>query len=105
MISLSNRVIHTNTKVFGVLFVLKILYLARSISAVIHIDNMISVDDIWSIINIGEILTNDCILKSVNIFIVNNIIVNIEICQYIVDIIGSRSSLLVAKIMSNICLM
>jgi len=105
MISLNSKTVHTAVKIFGVLFVLRILYLANSISAVIHIDNIINVDDIWSIISIGEILTNDDVLKNISIFIVNNIIVRIEMCQYIVVSIGSRSSLLVVKIMSSICLM
>jgi hypothetical protein len=81
------------------------LYLAKIISAVIHRDSKISVDDIWSIINIGDTLTNEEILSIMNIFIVNKISTNIEMCQYIGEISGSRSVLIVVKIISSICLM
>lgn len=81
------------------------MYLARIINAVIHTDKRISVDDIWSIINIGDTLTNDEMLKIVNIFTVNKISTNIVICQYIGVISGRRSVLDVVKMISSICLM
>lgn len=83
---------------------LKILYLARIISAVIHIDKRISVDDIWSIIVIGDTITNEEKLNSVNIFNVSKINTNIEICQYSGVISGKRSVLIVVKIISSIYL-
>lgn len=46
MIRVSKSVEHTATNSFGMILKLKILYLARIISAVIHIDRVISVDDI-----------------------------------------------------------
>lgn len=85
-------------------FVLKILYLAKIISAVIHIDRRINVDDIWSIINIGDTLTSDEILNNVNIFKVNITITNIEMCQYSGVTNGNRSVLIVVRIISSICL-
>lgn len=85
-------------------FVLKILYLAKIISAVIHTDRRINVDDIWSIINIGDTLTSDEILNNVNIFKVNITITNIEMCQYSGVTNGNRSVLIVVRIISSICL-
>lgn len=96
---------HTVVNNFDIFFRWKILYLAKIISAVIHKDSKISVDDIWSIINIGDTLTNEEMLSIMNIFIVNKISTNIEMCQYIGVISGSRSVLIVVKIISNICLM
>lgn len=66
---------------------------------------MISVDDIWSIINMGDTLTSEEMLNSVNIFKVNIINTSIEICQYIGVIRGKRSVLVVVKMISSICLM
>lgn len=68
-------------------------------------DRVISVDDIWSIISIGDNLTSDEILKIVNIFTVSKISTSIEICQYIGVINGRRSVLSVVKMISSICLM
>lgn len=46
MISDSSNVIHVIENIFGMFFMLKILYLARNIKAVIHKDSIINVDDI-----------------------------------------------------------
>ncbi len=46
MINVNSSVVHTVINSFGIFFKWKILYLARIISAVIHIDSIISVDDI-----------------------------------------------------------
>ena len=71
----------------------------------IHTDRVINVDDIWSIISIGDTLTNEEILNIVNIFNVSRINTSIEMCQYIGVISGRRSVLEVVKRISSICLM
>lgn len=96
---------HTDVNSFGMFFKWKILYLARIINAVIHTDRVINVDDIWSIINIGDTLTSEEILNNVNIFRVNKISTSIEMCQYIGVNNGRRSVLVVVIIISSICLM
>jgi hypothetical protein len=96
--------VHTVVNNFGIFFVLKILYLARIINAVIHIDKRISVDDIWSIIVIGDTITNEEKLNSVNIFNVSRISTSIEMCQYSGVISGRRSVLIVVKMISSIYL-
>jgi len=81
------------------------LYLANSISEVIHKDSRISVDDIWSISSVGVRLTLDEIFITINIFIDESITMVMIICQYFVVIIGRRSILKIIKQISNICLM
>lgn len=93
---------HVIENIFGIFFMLKILYLAKNIKAVIHKDSIINVDDIWSINKFGEIIINDDVLKNINIFIVSRIIINIITCQYILVISGSRSNLETVKMMSSI---
>lgn len=71
----------------------------------IHKDNKINVDDIWSINNIGVKLIND------DIFIMSNILIDetnttvIIICQYFDVIIGIRSRLKTIRQISSIYLM
>ncbi len=81
---------------------MKTLYLAKNIRAVIHIDSMISVDDIWSIISIDEILTSENIFIIVNILNVHRTITNIVICQYKFVSVGKRSVLKITNKISSI---
>lgn len=74
---------HINENSLGAVFVLKILYLAMNINAVIHNDRLINDDDIRSFSENEEVITNELILKDKILFIVNNIIVIIIMCQYV----------------------
>jgi hypothetical protein len=74
---------HINENNLGAVFVLKILYLAININAVIHRDSLINDEDIRSLSENEEVITNEFILKDKILFIVNNIIVIIIMCQYV----------------------
>jgi hypothetical protein len=78
---------HINENNLGAVFVLKILYLAININAVIHSDSLINDEDIRSLSENEEVITNEFILKYKILFIVNNIIVIIIMCKYVFFVI------------------
>jgi hypothetical protein len=94
---------HINENNLGAVFVLKILYLAININAVIHNDSLINDEDIRSLSENEEVITNEFILKDKILFIVNNIIVIIIMCQYVFFVVWHiRSNLDITVIFSNI---
>lgn len=74
---------HINENNLGAVFVLKILYLAMNINAVIHSDSLINDDDIRSLSENEDVITNEFILKDRSLFIANSIIVMMIMCQYV----------------------
>jgi len=105
MISAINNIITTNKNISGRFFLLKILYLAKTINDEIHIDRIVNVVDMESIIIYVDTWSSVEVYDDTSKYPVDKIITIIVMCQYFLVNSGRRSRLNIVMITSNIYLL